>query len=67
MPECGVCYHDDQLEGTVRIARTLLHAKYAHYMEEGYEVLKTKPPVIYSNVAAPLGIVHHICRQVNFQ
>ncbi|XP_075230465.1 pyridoxal-dependent decarboxylase domain-containing protein 1 isoform X2 [Lycorma delicatula] len=64
MPECGVCYHDDQMEGTVRIARTLLHAKYAHYMEEGYEVLKSKPPVIYSNVAAPLGIVHHICRQL---
>lgn len=64
MPECGVCYHDDQLEGTVRVARTLLHAKYPHYMEEGYEVLKSKPPVIYSNVAAPVGIVHHICRQL---
>ncbi|XP_054282470.1 pyridoxal-dependent decarboxylase domain-containing protein 1-like isoform X1 [Macrosteles quadrilineatus] len=62
--ECGVCYHEDQLEGVVRVTRSLLHAKYPHYLQEGYEVMKTKPPVIYSNIASPLGIVQHICRQL---
>lgn len=64
--DCGMCYHEDQLEGIVRVTRCLLHSKYQHYMQEGYEVLKGKPPVIYSNIASPLGIVQHICRQVSF-
>lgn len=63
--ECGVCYHEDQLEGVVRVTRSLLHVRYPHYLQEGYEVLKSKPPVIYSNIASPLGIVQHICRQVS--
>lgn len=62
--DCGMCYHEDQLEGIVRVTRSLLHSKYQHYMQEGYEVLKGKPPVIYSNIASPLGIVQHICRQL---
>ncbi|XP_022193102.2 pyridoxal-dependent decarboxylase domain-containing protein 1 isoform X2 [Nilaparvata lugens] len=65
MPLHGVCYHDDQMEGTVRIARALLHVKYPRFAEEGYEVLKSKPPVIYTSLAAPLSVIQHICKQLS--
>ncbi|KAL1130695.1 hypothetical protein AAG570_011936 [Ranatra chinensis] len=60
----GVCYHDDQLEGAVRVVRALLHARITHYAEHGYLAIKNKLPVIYTSVAAPVGIVHHLCRQL---
>lgn len=33
-------------------------------MEEGFTALASSPPLIYSSVAAPLGVVQHLCKQV---
>jgi hypothetical protein len=52
------------LEGVVRLTRMMLHYKYPKYLEDGFDALTSRPPVIYSSVASPLGVVQHICRQV---
>ncbi|KAB0793793.1 hypothetical protein PPYR_13413 [Photinus pyralis] len=57
-------YHDDQLEGLVRITRMMLHYKYPRYLEDGALAFSTVPPTIYSSVASPLGVVQHLCRQL---
>ncbi|KAK5641276.1 hypothetical protein RI129_009823 [Pyrocoelia pectoralis] len=57
-------YHDDQLEGLVRITRMMLHYKYPRYLEDGALAFSTIPPTIYSSVASPLGVVQHLCRQL---
>ncbi|XP_059472469.1 pyridoxal-dependent decarboxylase domain-containing protein 1 [Neocloeon triangulifer] len=62
--ECNAFYNDDLLEGLVRITRMLLHYKYPEYLEQGYDALQTNPPVIYTSMASPLGLVQHLCRQV---
>lgn len=62
--DCASSFHDDHLEGLVRVTRLALHKKYPRYMEEGFTTLASAPPLIYSSVAAPLGVVQHLCRQV---
>lgn len=57
-------YHDDQLEGLVRVTKMMLHYKYPRYLEEGALVYASTPPTIYSSVASPLGVVQHLCRQL---
>ncbi|XP_047107062.1 pyridoxal-dependent decarboxylase domain-containing protein 1 [Schistocerca piceifrons] len=57
-------FHDDPMDGVVRLTRMMLHYKYPKYLEDGYEALSSHPPVIYSSVASPLGVVQHICRQL---
>jgi hypothetical protein len=62
--DCSAFIHDDMLEGVVRLTRMMLHYKYPKYLEDGFDALTSHPPVIYSSVASPLGVVQHICRQV---
>lgn len=62
--ESSAFYHEDLLEGMVRITRMLILFKYPEYLEQGYEALVSNPPVIYTSIASPLGLVQHICRQV---
>lgn len=62
--DCASSFHEDHLEGLVRVTRLALHRKYPRYMEEGFTALVSMPPLIYSSVAAPLGVVQHLCRQV---
>lgn len=62
--DCASSFHEDHLEGLVRVTRLALHRKYPRYMEEGFTALASMPPLIYSSVAAPLGVVQHLCRQV---
>lgn len=62
--DCASSFHEDHLEGLVRVTRLALHRKYPRYMEEGFTALASAPPLIYSSVAAPLGVVQHLCRQV---
>ncbi|KAF2905078.1 hypothetical protein ILUMI_01106, partial [Ignelater luminosus] len=57
-------YHDDQLEGLVRVTRMMLHYKYPRYLEDGALSFSSVPPTIYSSVASPLGVVQHLCRQL---
>jgi len=64
--DCASSFHEDHLEGLVRVTRLALHRKYPRYMEEGFTALTSQPPLIYSSVAAPLGVVQHLCRQVLF-
>lgn len=62
--DCGVSFHDDQLEGLIRVTRMVLHYKYPRYVEDGALALTASQPTIYSSVASPLGIVQHLCRQL---
>lgn len=62
--DCASSFHEDYLEGLVRIARLALHRKYPRYMEEGFMALSACPPIIYTSVAAPLGVVQQLCREV---
>ncbi|XP_076171031.1 pyridoxal-dependent decarboxylase domain-containing protein 1 [Ptiloglossa arizonensis] len=63
--DCASSFHEDHLEGLVRVTRLALHRKYPRYMEEGFTALAASPPLIYSSVAAPLGVVQHLCRQLS--
>ncbi|XP_024938823.1 pyridoxal-dependent decarboxylase domain-containing protein 1 isoform X2 [Cephus cinctus] len=63
--DCASSFHEDHLEGLVRVARLALHRKYPRYIEEGFTALTSSPPLIYSSVAAPLGVVQHLCRQLS--
>lgn len=63
--DCASSFHEDRLEGLVRVTRLALHRKYPRFMEEGFTALTNSPPLIYSSVAAPLGLVQHLCKQVN--
>ncbi|KAF5285802.1 hypothetical protein FQA39_LY04263 [Lamprigera yunnana] len=62
--DCVAFYHDDQLEGLVRITRMMLHYKYPRYLEDGALAYSAAPPTIYSSVASPLGVVQHLCKQL---
>ncbi|KAJ0177456.1 hypothetical protein K1T71_007465 [Dendrolimus kikuchii] len=57
-------YHQEQLEGLVRVTRMLLHHRYPRYLEDGALALTNRLPCIYSCVASPLGVVQHLCRQL---
>ncbi|XP_076249008.1 pyridoxal-dependent decarboxylase domain-containing protein 1 isoform X1 [Calliopsis andreniformis] len=63
--DSAASFHEDHLEGLVRVTRLALHRKYPRYMEEGFTALAASPPLIYSSVAAPLGVVQHLCRQLS--
>ncbi|EEB16419.1 group II plp decarboxylase, putative [Pediculus humanus corporis] len=56
-------YHDEPLEGLVRLTRMLLHYKYPKFLELGFESLCSTPPVIYSTLSS-FGLVQYICRQL---
>lgn len=62
--EFSVFYHDDQQEGLIRVARMMLHYKYPRYLEDGALAFANNPPMVYSSVASPLGVVQHLCRQL---
>ncbi|XP_058804435.1 putative pyridoxal-dependent decarboxylase domain-containing protein 2 isoform X2 [Phymastichus coffea] len=63
--DCASSFHEDPLEGLVRVTRLALHKKYPRYIDEGFTALASSPPLIYSSVAAPLGIVQHLCKQLS--
>ncbi|KAG7189720.1 hypothetical protein KM043_017388 [Ampulex compressa] len=63
--DCASSFHEDHLEGLVRVTRLALHRKYPRYMEEGFTALTSSLPLIYSSVAAPVGVVQHLCRQLS--
>ncbi|XP_078042085.1 pyridoxal-dependent decarboxylase domain-containing protein 1 [Augochlora pura] len=63
--DCASSFHEDHLEGLIRITRLALHRKYPRYMDEGFTALAASPPLIYSSVAAPLGVVQHLCKQLS--
>ena len=64
--DCAASFHEDHLEGLVRITRLALHRKYPRYMDDGFTALATSQPLIYSSLAVPQNIcaVQHLCRQV---
>ncbi|XP_050345888.1 pyridoxal-dependent decarboxylase domain-containing protein 1 [Nymphalis io] len=57
-------YHQEQMEGLVRVTRMLLHHRYPRYLEDGALAFASRLPSIYSCVASPLGVVQHLCRQL---
>nr|CAI5865572.1 unnamed protein product [Callosobruchus analis] len=62
--DCSAFYHDDLLEGLVRVTRMMLHYKYPRYLEDGALAFANSLPTIYSSVVSPLGVVQHLCRQL---
>lgn len=62
--ECSAIFHEDPLDGIVRIGKYLLHKRYPKYEEDGFEALAAERPVIYSSVSSPLSVVQHLCRQL---
>ncbi|XP_074040837.1 putative pyridoxal-dependent decarboxylase domain-containing protein 2 [Leptinotarsa decemlineata] len=62
--DCSAFYHEDHLEGLVRVTRMMIHYKYPRYLEDGVLALAGSLPTIYSSVASPLGVVQHLCRQL---
>ncbi|XP_066261695.1 pyridoxal-dependent decarboxylase domain-containing protein 1 [Euwallacea similis] len=62
--DASAFYHEDNLEGLVRIARMVLHYKYPRYLEDGALAFASALPLIYSSVSSPLGIVQYLCRQL---
>ncbi|XP_068631715.1 pyridoxal-dependent decarboxylase domain-containing protein 1 [Battus philenor] len=58
-------YHQDQMEGLVRVTRMLLHHRYPRYLEDGALAFTARLPSIYSCVASPLVVVQHLCRQLS--
>ncbi|XP_014296945.1 pyridoxal-dependent decarboxylase domain-containing protein 1 [Microplitis demolitor] len=63
--DCASSFHEDHLEGLVRVTRLALHKKYPRYLEDGFTALASSPPLIYSSIVAPLGVVKHLCRQLS--
>ncbi|CAH0723120.1 unnamed protein product, partial [Brenthis ino] len=57
-------YHQEPLEGLVRVTRMLLHHRYPRYLEDGAMAFANRLPSIYSCVASPLGVVQHLCRHL---
>ncbi|XP_072931649.1 pyridoxal-dependent decarboxylase domain-containing protein 1 [Epargyreus clarus] len=57
-------YHQEPLEGLVRVTRMLLYHRYPRYLEDGSLAFVNRLPSIYSCVASPLGVVQHLCRQL---
>ncbi|GBP56172.1 Pyridoxal-dependent decarboxylase domain-containing protein 1 [Eumeta japonica] len=64
LPDYSAYYHQDQLEGLVRVVRMLLHHRYPRFLEDGALAFTNRLPCIYSSVASPLGVVQHLCRQL---
>lgn len=62
--DCSAFYHEEHLEGLVRITRMVLHYKYPRYLEDGTLAFSSSLPTIYSSISSPLGIVQHLCRQL---
>ncbi|KPJ05861.1 Pyridoxal-dependent decarboxylase domain-containing protein 1 [Papilio xuthus] len=58
-------YHQDNMEGLVRVTRMLLHHRYPRYLEDGALAFSNRLPSIYSCVASPLVVVQHLCRQLS--
>ncbi|XP_014230081.1 putative pyridoxal-dependent decarboxylase domain-containing protein 2 [Trichogramma pretiosum] len=61
----AVSFHEDPLEGLVRVTRLALHKKYPRYMDEGFGALASSPPLIYSSVSAPLLAAQYLCKQLS--
>ncbi|XP_034939904.1 pyridoxal-dependent decarboxylase domain-containing protein 1 [Chelonus insularis] len=58
-------FHEDHLEGLVKVTKLALYKKYPRYIEDGFNALVSAPPIIYTSVAAPPGVVQHLCRQLS--
>ncbi|CAH2037132.1 unnamed protein product, partial [Iphiclides podalirius] len=65
LDEYNAFYHQEHLEGLVRVTRMLLHHRYPRYLEDGALAFTNRLPSIYSCVASPLGVVQHLCRQLS--
>ncbi|XP_022911042.2 pyridoxal-dependent decarboxylase domain-containing protein 1 [Onthophagus taurus] len=62
--DAAAYYHDDHLEGLVRVTRMMLHYKFPRFLEDGALAYTSALPMIYSSVASPLGVVQHLCRNL---
>ena len=64
--EAAVYFHEEEKEGLAKICQLALHQKYPKYATDGYEVLYTRPPVIYISAAAKPNLGQYLCQQVCF-
>jgi len=62
--EASAYFHEEEKEGLVKICQLALHKKYPRYVNDGYEVLYPRPPVIYLSAAAKPNLAQFLCHQV---
>ena len=56
--------HDDTREGLVKITRMALHRNYPKMVQDGFEALFSRPPVIYLTSNTYVDIAHYVCVQL---
>ena len=56
--------HDDTREGLVKITRMALHQHYPKMVQDGFEALFSRPPVIYLTSGTYVDIAHYVCVQL---
>lgn len=62
--DSSACFHEEPWEGLVRLCQALLRLRYPKYEEEGYEVLYSRPPIIYISSAIRSGLGQHLCTKL---
>ena len=56
--------HDDTRDGLVKISRMTLHQHYPKMVQDGFEALFSRPPVIYLTSGTYVDIAHYVCVQL---
>lgn len=46
-------FHNNKLDGLLKVCKLALHSKYNKYATDGFTALYTRPPVVYISAAAP--------------
>lgn len=63
--DSSVVYHEEEMDGLVKICRLAMYQKYPKYPTEGFEALYSRPPVIYVSASAKPGVTNYLCLQVS--
>ncbi|XP_071128576.1 putative pyridoxal-dependent decarboxylase domain-containing protein 2 isoform X1 [Mytilus edulis] len=62
--DSSVVYHEEEMDGLVKICRLAMYQKYPKYPTEGFEALYSRPPVIYVSASAKPGVTNYLCLQL---
>ena len=54
----------DSRDGLVKISRMTLHQHYPKMVQDGFEALFSRPPVIYLTSGTYVDIAHYVCVQL---
>ncbi|KAL6103512.1 pdxdc1 [Pungitius sinensis] len=57
-------FHEDDRDGLVKVCRLVINARYEEYASEGYSILSSRQPVIYTSASGRPGLGQHLCSQL---